>query len=135
MKEENTNDASCKVVPDAVEVFQSAQNDEEMGHCIVTILCTLRSEEARKKYLALTRSIVIPKKASHPSCIRVTQTIPQNTEEIQVLWIQEWLKLSDFKVVMKDLFREGSPINEVNELLVFNPVPTFTRLVKNEDVG
>ena len=135
MKEENTDDASCEVVPDAVEVFQSAQKDEEMGHCIVTILCTLKSEEVIKKYLSLTRSIVIPKKASHPSCIRVTQTIPQNTEEIQVLWIQEWLKLSDFKGVMKDLFKEGSPINEVNELLVCNPVPTFTRLVKNEDVG
>ena len=135
MKEENKDDASCEIVPDAVEVFQSAQKDEEVGHCIVTILCTLKSEEAREKYLALTRSIAIPKKASHPSCIRVTQTIPQNTDKIQVLWIQEWLKLADFKDVMKDLFKEGSPINQVNELLECNPVPTFSRLVKTEDVG
>jgi len=135
MNEANKGDVSCENVPDAVEVFQSAKKDEEIDHCIVTILCTLKSEEARKKYLALTRSIAIPKKASHPSCIRVTQTIPQNTEEIQVLWIQEWLKLSDFKEVMKELFKDGSPINEVNELLACNPVPTFTRLVKNEDVG
>ena len=101
----------------------------------MTILCTLKSEEAGNKHLALIRSIALPKKASHPSCVRMTQTIPQNTDKIQVLWIQEWLRLSDFKEVMKELFQEGSPISAVNDLLVCNPQPTFARLVKGTDVG
>ena len=135
MKKEKLDDTSCAIVPDAIEVFQSGKKDEEIGHCIVTILCTLKSEEARKKYLTLTRNIALPKKASHPSCIRVTQTIPQNTDRIQVLWIQEWLKLSDFKKVMKELFQEGAPITAVNELLACNPQPTFARLVKDQDIS
>jgi len=125
---------SCATVPDAVEVFQSEKKDNEIEHCIITILCTLKSNEARKKYLSLTRKFVLPVKSQHPSCVRVTQTIPQNTDKIQVLWIQEWQNLIDFKGVMKELFKEGSPINEVNDLLVCNPEATFARFVMNKDI-
>jgi hypothetical protein len=66
-------------------VFQSVKKDDEIEHCVVTILCKLKSEKPRKKYLSLTRSTALPKKASFPSCIRVTQTVLQNIDKIKVL--------------------------------------------------
>lgn len=127
------SDPSCDTVPAAAEVFNKPAQSSQDGHCIITLLCTLKDEEARKKYLALTREIALPIKAAHPSCLRVTQTIPKNTDEIQVMWVQEWTNSKDFTDTMKMLFKEYPRLNQVNEFLSFNPTVTVSRMLDKDD--
>ena len=115
----------------ASEVFQKQQSED--GHSLITLLCTLKNEDARKKYLALTRDVALPLKASNPACIRVTQTIPKNSEQVQVLWIQEWTSSQAFSDTMKKIFSEFPQMKQVNDYLSCNPVLTVSRIVSESD--
>jgi hypothetical protein len=125
---ERESEASCETVPAAAKAFENEQGGEQ-GHCFITLLCTLNSEEDRRRYLSLTREIALPLKAAHPACLRVTQTIPRNSDKMQVLWIQEWLSSTAFTNFMQDLFREEPRMQEVSDCLTCKPTLTISSLV------
>lgn len=129
------SDPSCDTIPAAAEVFNQSPDAGNGSHCVITLLCTLKDEAARKQYLALTREIAFPVKAAHPSCIRVTQTIPKNTDSFQVLWVEEWTNSSDFTNTMKSLFKTYPRLSKVNEYLTCNPTVTVSRMITNADIA
>jgi hypothetical protein len=129
-----TSDPSCETETQAATVFAAQAEEADFGHCVVTMLCTMKDESARKRYLELTREIAVPRKAAYPACLRVTQTIPQGTEQPQVLWLQEWTSPMEFKSFMRRLFEENPRLSEVNQCLAFNPVVTISRPVRTADL-
>ena len=60
----------ASVRADAESQFSGDSAGDTGGHGLVTILCTFNSESDRRQYLQLTRQIVLPAKAQHPSCVR-----------------------------------------------------------------
>ena len=70
---------------------------------------------------------------AHPSCIRITQTIPKNTEETQILWIEEWTNADDFSKTMQMLFKEYPKLSQVNEYLTYNPIVMVSRMITSRD--
>lgn len=132
---EDTHRASCDEVANAASVFKPDGTGEYRGHCMVTILCTMKDERARQRYLELTREIAIPRKAACPDCLRVTQTIPQGGDKVQVLWFQEWTSPDAFKGFMRRLFQEHPRLNEINDCLSFNPEVTISRAVQASDLA
>jgi hypothetical protein len=114
----------------AQAVFASDDAVEDTGPCAVTILCTMDDERARKRYLELTREIDLPRKQAEPSCLRVTQTVPQNTDAVQVRWIQRWTSAAEFKGFMQRLIEEYPRLSEVNDPLSFNPEVTISTAVR-----
>jgi hypothetical protein len=124
---------SCDTAAHAAGVFAPESVEAIAGHCVVTLLCSLKDEPARRRYLQLTREIALPRKAADPACLRATQTIPQNTDEVQVLWIEEWTGVAEFKAFMRHLFAENPRLHEVDQCLVSNPRVTISTAVRASD--